>query len=86
MIRTDRIVILFGVPPTVIESRVVTSTALTFHPRDKIRLRIGYERIGKRKLQVVGVPAKVDLDKLAALLPVKPSIRDARRRAIRQTP
>lgn len=79
-IRADKILVQHGQSATVIDALRVTATYLTFHADDRIRLRICYSKTTESKSRVVGVPPTVDFNRLTALLPIAPVVRDARHR------
>ncbi|MHB8866314.1 MAG: hypothetical protein ACYC6N_28340 [Pirellulaceae bacterium] len=81
-IRADKIIIQHGQSATIIESRVVTAIYLTFHPKDRIRLRICYTKKSKARSRVIGVPPTIDVARLSEMLPLWPVVRDARQRYI----
>lgn len=83
-IRADRILVQHGQSATIIDPQTVTATYLTFHPDDRIRLRICYIRKSKSTSRVIGVPSKVDFDRLSEVLPIEPVVRDARHRLVTQ--
>lgn len=80
-VRPDRIVWSHGQSALRIDAAEVTATRLTFHEEHRIRLRICYRRKSQPRSRVFGVPPTVDFDRLCDLLPRRPIIRDARRRA-----
>lgn len=79
-LRRDRLTIQHGQSATILDPKQVIKTALTFHRENRVRLRIVYEKGGRVRHRVVGVPATVDFRKLVDMLPLKPTIRDARGR------
>jgi hypothetical protein len=83
-IRSDRIIVQHGQSATIIDSKTVTASYLTFHTEDRIRLRICYTRKSKTKSRVIGVPPTVDFNRLSEMLPVAPVVRDARNRSLTQ--
>ena len=80
-IRADKILVQHGQSATIIDPNTVTATYLTFHPDDRIRLRIRYTKKMKPKSRVIGVPPTVDISKLSEMLPIIPVVRDARNRS-----
>jgi hypothetical protein len=83
-IRADTILVQHGQSATIIDPKTVTATYLTFHPDDRIRLRICYTKKSKAKSRVIGVPPSVDFNKLSQMLPIMPVVRDARNRRLKQ--
>jgi hypothetical protein len=81
-IRPDKILVQHGQSVTLIDLTTVTATYLTFHPENRIRLRICYSKKSKRKFRVIGVPPTVDFNRLSELLPIPPVVRDARNRSL----
>lgn len=80
-IRADKILMQHGESARIIDTKGVTSTCLTFHSDDRIRLRICYTKKSKGMSLVVGVPPTVDFNKLTKMLPIAPVVRDARSRS-----
>jgi hypothetical protein len=78
---SDRIIVQHGQSATIIDSKTVTASFLTFHTEGRIRLRICYTRKSERKSRVIGVPPTVDFNRLSEMLPVAPVVRDARNRS-----
>jgi hypothetical protein len=83
-VRTDKILVQHGQSVTIIDSKTVTATYLTFHPDDRIRLRICYTKKSKTRSRVIGVPPTVDFNRLSEMLPMVPAVRDARNRSLTQ--
>lgn len=65
-----------------IKAADVLRTQLYVHRGDRVRLRIRYNGRKRTRTLVLGVPTTVDLDRLVEMLPVRPSILDARSRLI----
>ncbi|MCA9187326.1 MAG: hypothetical protein KDA99_16975, partial [Planctomycetales bacterium] len=83
-IRADKILVQHGQSATIIDAKTVTAAYLTFHPEDRIRLRICYTSKSKKKSRVIGVPPTVDFNRLSEMLPIAPVVRDARHRSLTQ--
>ena len=80
-VRADRILVQHGQTATIIDPATVTATCLTFHPDDRVRLRVCYTTNSKTKSKVIGVPPTVDFNRLSEMLPIAPVVRDARNRS-----
>lgn len=65
-----------------IDAKTIKAVSLTVHAGDRIRLRLCYAKDNTVKSRVIGVPPTVDLDRLIALLPIAPEVRDARNRSL----
>ena len=81
-IRPERIFVQHGQSNLRIDAKTITGAYLTVHAGDRIRLRIRHTRYDTVKSRVIGVSSTVDLDRLIALLPIAPEVRDARNRSI----
>lgn len=83
-IRADQILIQHGESVTIIDPKTVTATYLTFHPDEKVRLRICCNKNLTAKSRVIGVPPTVGFNRLSELLPISQVARDARSRRFEQ--
>jgi hypothetical protein len=81
-IRPERIFVRHGQSCLMIDAKTIKAAYLTVHAGDRIRLRICYAKDNTVRSRVIGVPSTVDLDRLTALLPIAPEVRDARNRSI----
>lgn len=81
-IRPERILVQYGQSGLMIDAKAIKAVSLTVHAGDRIRLRLCYAKDNTVKSRVIGVPPTVDLDRLIALLPIAPEVRDARNRSI----
>jgi hypothetical protein len=81
-IRPEGILVQHGQSALRIDAKTMTAAYLTVHTGDRIRLRICYAKNDHVRSRSIGVPPTVDLDRLIALLPIAPEVRDARNRSL----
>lgn len=79
LVTRKKILISHGQAATIIKPECLMDVTLTVHDNDRARIRFCYSKKGKSKFVNVGFSDDCDLFRLAELLPVEVTTRDARR-------
>ena len=83
-VTATKIFISQGQSATTIPTDQLTSVVLAIHDDNKSRLRLRYQRRGKSRLKIIGMPWEVSLLELEKLLAIKITPRDYRRKSQEQ--
>ena len=68
-----------------VDAKFILAARLVVFAEDRVRLRIWYKYKSHRRTRTIGVSPKVNLDRLIETMPVKPTVRDARKHFARLT-
>lgn len=60
----------------------LVATQIIVHREDRVRLKLIYQRRGRKRTLTLGVAPSVELNRLVDALPIEPVVRDARSRSI----
>ena len=64
---------------TIIRTEWLSKVALAIHDNERLRLRLTYEHLRRKRLTLIGVPTDLDILELERLLPIEIEARDYRR-------
>ena len=79
IVTPEKILIQSGSSLTTIRTDWLSKVALAIHDNERLRLRLTYEHLRRKRLTLIGVPTDLDILELERLLPIEIEARDYRR-------